>query len=491
MTLQSYTADRREAKRVRDDCLLLASMVIWLLCVCTTPRAVAKTNVVILLADDLGFGDLGCYGHRHIRTPHLDRLAEQGLRLTSCYAAAPMCSPSRAGLLTGRSPHRTGIYDWIAHDGTSSIHLRQQEITLARLMQQTGYQTALHGKWHLNSEFNTDTQPQPDDHGFDYWFATQFNPPHLNPAGFVRNGEPLPEQSGYACQIVVEDAIRWLRDSREPLEPFFQFIAFHEPHHPVRSPPDLVNGYLGTATDNKEEAIYFANVENLDQAVGRYLEALDELGLAQDTLLIFTSDHGPQTRGKGVFRHSYGSAGPFRGRKRHLWEGGLRVPTLIRWPVVIDIPGEIDTPIGFVDFLPTLANICGFPIPSDRSIDGVDVMPMLRYGQVDRDHPLHWHFYSPLTGPQSTLRDGPWVVTASWDVGTGPFAKGTRQIPHFEQLIHRAQLHDFQLYNVVNDPHQDHDISGQHPEVVDRLSAQLVELHASVRDEAPFWNTTR
>lgn len=454
-------------------------------------RVVAVPNVVILLADDLGYGDLGCYGHPHIRTPQLDRLAEQSLRFTSCYSAAPMCSPARAGLLTGRSPHRTGIYDWIAHDGSSNIHLRREEITLARLMRQTGYQTALHGKWHLNSEFNTDTQPQPDDHGFDYWFATQFSPPHLNPTGFVRNGEALPAQKGYACQIIVDDAIQWLRHSRDPVQPFFQFIAFHEPHHPVHSPPDLVDGYLGTSTDIKEEAIYFANVENLDNAVGRYLATLDELGLAQETLLIFTSDHGPQTRGQGIFRHSYGRAGPFRGRKRHLWEGGLRVPAIVRWPAMIDAHSDNDTPIGFVDFLPSLANISGFTIPTDRPIDGIDVTPMLKGDNVQRDIPLHWHFYNPLTGPQSTLRDGPWVLTASWDVGTEPFTKGTRHIPKFEQLIHQAQLHKFQLYNVEDDLHQDRDVSAEHPELVARLSEQLVKLHASVRDEATYWNTIK
>ncbi|MGI9428492.1 MAG: sulfatase family protein [Bythopirellula sp.] len=488
MMLRFYVGNQSRAQFTHSSYHLLEAAALWLIISSAISMANSAPNVVVLLADDLGYGDLGCYGHRHINTPHLDQLAEQSLRFTACYSAAPMCSPARAGLLTGRSPHRMGIYDWIAHDGTSKIHLQSKEITFAQLMQQAGYQTALHGKWHLNSEFNTDTQPQPDDHGFDYWYATQFSPSHLNPTGFVRNGESLPPQQGYACQVVVDDAIDWIREARDPAHPFLQFIAFHEPHHPVASPPELVARYLSTATENEKEAIYFANVENLDLAIGRYLSALEDLGLAQNTLLIFTSDHGPQTRGPGVFRHSYGSAGPFRGRKRQLWEGGLRVPLLIRWPAQIRGARVIEPAVGFVDVLPTLANHCDFETPTDRAIDGCDISPLLKNGALDRQAPLHWHFYSPLTGPQSTIRVGPWVLTASWDVGAKPFAKGTRHIPKFEHLIHQSQLRDFQLYDVENDPHQDQDVSGQRPDVVARLSSQLIELHAAVRDEAPHWN---
>ena len=140
-----------------------------------------KPNVVFILCDDLGYGDLGYTGHPHVETPHIDQLAKQSLQLSSMYAAAPMCSPSRAGLLTGRSPHRAGIYDWIPHDGTSIVHLRKDEFTFAQGMQKAGYATSLFGKWHLNSAFNARSQPQPDDHGFEHWFATQFNPSHSDP----------------------------------------------------------------------------------------------------------------------------------------------------------------------------------------------------------------------------------------------------------------------------------------------------------------------
>ena len=449
-----------------------------------------RPNLVILLADDLGYGDLACYGHPHIRSPHIDRLAKQGLRSTACYAAAPMCSPSRAGLLTGRTPHRTGVFDWIAHDGTSSIHLKDNEVTFATLLQSVGYRTALHGKWHLNSRFNSPAQPQPGDHGFEYWFATQFNPPHLNPTGFVRNGERLPPRKGYSCQVVVDDAVRWLKNRDDRSRPFLQFLSFHEPHHPVASPPELVAHHLATSTDNENQAIYFANVENLDRAVGIYLKSLEALGLADSTVVIFTSDHGPQSLGRGQFRHSYGQTAGLRGRKRHLWEGGIRVPAIIRFPGVIK-PRVDPTPIGFVDVLPTFAAVANYKLPTDRAIDGANIGPLFSGGSIERRTPLHWHFYSPLSGPQSLLREGPWCMTANWDVGTKPFRAGTRHIPEFEHLIRQAELTDFALYNLIDDPAQEHDITTKHPAIANRLAKALRKLHREVRDEAPDWSPAK
>ena len=445
-------------------------------------HAAERPNIVIMLADDLGYGDLSCYGHDYIRTPNIDRLAGQGWRCTQFYAAAPMCSPSRAGLLTGRTPNRTGVFDWIAHDGTSAMHLPRFEITIATLLRQSGYQTALHGKWHLNSRFNSPEQPQPNDHGFDYWFATQFSPNHLNPKGFVRNGKSLGRQEGYACQIVVDDAIRWLQQ-RDTLLPFFQFVSFHEPHHPVASPPNLVQKHLGSSTKKKNKAIYFANVENLDAAVGRYLKTLDELAIAENTIVIFTSDHGPQSLGSGIFQHSYGRTGDLRGRKRYLWEGGLRVPGIIRWPGKL-MSVLMPSPISFVDLLPTFAEISGYEVPSDRVIDGTSVVPLMMNKPFIRSKPLHWHFYSPLAGPQSVIREGKWMLGASWSTGLEPFKRGTRHISKFEHLFAEATLMSFQLFDIEQDSSQENDIAIQHPAVVKRLSRRLIELHNSVKTDS-------
>lgn len=449
-----------------------------------------RPNVVVILCDDLGYGDLGCTGHPTIATPNIDAFAASSLRMSAFYAAAPMCSPSRAGLLTGRVPHRSGIYDWIPHDGSSNVHLRREEFTLAHGLRAAGYQTALFGKWHLNSKFNSASQPQPDDHGFEHWFATQFNPPHHDPIGFVENGRALPQQKGDACQIVVGRAIDWLRQRNAKDQPFFQFVSFHEPHHPIVPPANLVDHYRAVAK-NENEATYFASVHSIDLAVGRYLKALDELDLADDTLVLFTSDHGPQQRGPGVFRHSYGRSAPFRGSKRTLWDGGLRVPGFVRWPARIQ-PGELAQPIGAVDLLPTLAKLSGFALP-DAPLDGENVSTAMlgdaaQRSAFRRTRALHWHFYAPLHGPQSVLREDRWTLTANWDVAAKSFRGGARRILRHEAAIRGASLRDFQLYDTAGDPKQTNNVAADHPEVVARLASQLRALHNEVSQEPKPWS---
>ena len=202
--------------------------------VCSGTVCVAeKPNIIVILADDLGYGDLGCYGEPNVRTPNLDRFASAGLRFTNCYAAAACCSPARTGLMTGRTPFRVGTYSAIPF--LSPMHLRESEITIARLLNDAGYATAHVGKWHLNGRFNLPGQPQPDDHGFEHWFSTQNNalPNHRNPYNFVRNGIPAGPLEGYAGRIVVDEAVNWLREGRDMARPFFLYVCFHEPHEPI------------------------------------------------------------------------------------------------------------------------------------------------------------------------------------------------------------------------------------------------------------------
>ena len=192
-----------------------------------------RPNVVVVLADDLGYGDLGCYGEPEVQTPHLDQFASEGLRFTDCYAAAASCSPARTGLMTGRTPYRVGIYSAIPF--LSPMHVRSSEITIATLLRDAGYTTCHVGKWHLNGWFNLPGQPQPDGHGFEHWFSTQNNalPNHQNPYNFVRNAIPLGPIEGCAGEIVVDEAIDWLRRRRDESKPFFLYVCFHEPHEPI------------------------------------------------------------------------------------------------------------------------------------------------------------------------------------------------------------------------------------------------------------------
>ena len=434
-------------------------------------------NIVILLADDLGYGDLACYGNKEIRTPNLDQLAKEGMLFTDCYASAPMCSPSRAGLLTGRIPNRTGIYDWIAPDSTHYLH--QNELTIATVLKENGYATSLFGKWHLNGTMGTDTQTQPDDHGFEYYFATQYSANHLTPMGFYRNGKKLYQQHGYSCDIVTNDAIRWLKTEWDKNKPFFQYIAFHEVHEPIASPPDLLEEYCASG----KKMLYYANVTNLDRAIGNYMAELDDMGLTQNTLIFFTSDNGPAAWSNGYFERSYGVTGPLKGRKRYLWEGGIRVPGIIRWPSRV-IAGEINsTPISNVDLFPTISHIAGINIPEDVNIDGSDITPVLYGKSFERKIPLSWHFYAPIDGPNSVLREGDWIITACWD--GGEYTRGRFRNTYVED-IKSAELTDFELYNIKEDIGQDKDLKSAYPKIFVQLKEKLITVHKDVKDESPW-----
>ena len=233
------------------------------------------------------------------------------------------------------------------------------------------------------------------------------------------------------------------------------------------------------------KAEYYANVTNLDQAIGRLINKLDELHLSENTLIFFTSDNGPaQYTPNGYFNKSHGSAGPLKGYKRHMFEGGIRVPGIFRWKGTIQ-PGQTnDTPMSNVDLLPTICKLAGAEIPSDRIIDGADISAVFINEVPKRNKPLSWHFYDPWGGPQSLLRDKDWIVTATWDVGD--FHKKGRFSPKEVEMIKNSKLKYFQLYNIREDVHQDVDVAEQNPEIFEKLKKQLVQSHRSVMNEAPY-----
>ena len=454
----------------------------------TATAADRRPNLLVILCDDLGYGDLGCYGHPAIRTPHLDRLAAQGVRFTSCYAAAPVCSPSRAGLLTGRIPDRVGVYDWIP--AGHPMHLPATETTLATLLKSAGYATCQVGKWHLNGLFNSPSQPQPGEHGFDYWFSTQNNaaPSHHNPQNFVRNGTPVGPLTGFSCQIVADEAVGWL--ARQPVEsPFFLFVCFHEPHEPIASPEELVASYLdndGPTARNRDEAQYFANVTNMDAAVGRVMAALSQRQLDQTTLVVFTSDNGPETlnRYRGA-SHSYGSPGPLRGRKLWLYEGGLRVPGIVRWSGTIDAGRTSDEPVCSLDLLPTVCELAGIAPPNDRPLDGTSLVPLLRGRPLQRTTPLYWSYIRALGEPRAALRVGPHMVLGH--------AAGSMRLPGGNidaatiAAIKQQTLADVELYDLTHDPAQSHDLAAQNPVLRDSLAEQLRTRHRNIQADGPIW----
>jgi arylsulfatase A len=418
-------------------------------------------NVVIFLADDLGYGDLGCYGHPVIQTPHLDAFARQGIRLTQCYAASAVCSPSRSAILTGRTPHRNGVFTWIA--AGAEVHLRTSEIALPRLLRERGYATCHVGKWHLNGLFNNPAQPQPGDHGYDWWLATQNNaaPSHKDPSNFVRNGKPVGKMEGFSAPLVVKEAIRWLRDHRDKSRPFFLAVWTHEPHLPIESDPKFQQPYAGIEDADLRQ--HHGNITQLDHAFGQLMKALDDQKLADSTLVFFTSDNGPE--GNGTTGRTRGSTGGLRGRKRALYEGGIRVPGLARWPGKIKPGTTSDVPVIGSDLFPTVLGVAGVRPPADRVIDGVDVLPALTGAadRVDRPVPLYWRLGMAPNNLHMAMRIGDWKIIASQD------------------------LVKFELYNLKDDPKETTDLREREKERFEAMKKQLADLNAAIEKEGPDW----
>jgi arylsulfatase A len=437
-----------------------------------------RPNILIVLCDDLGYGDLGCYGHPTLHTPHIDKFAAEGLKLTDCYAASANCSPARTGLMTGRTPYRVGIHNWIPM--FSPMHVSSREITIATLLQNGGYETCHVGKWHLNGRFNLKGQPQPDDHGFGHWFATQNNclPDHRFPWNFVRNGQPVGTIENYASQIVTDEAIRWLSGVRDKSKPFFIYCCYHEPHEPIASAKRFRELY---PSDDPSHSRHHGNISQMDDAFGRLLTALDDQGLRENTLVFFTSDNGPAiTR-----RHPHGSSGPLRNKKGSMYEGGLRVPGILQWPGRIE-PGTVsDEPISGVDLLPTLCEIAGLEVPQDRKIDGTSFLPVFSGNPIERRVPLYWQFNRASSDVKVGLRSGDWKLLATL---TGPEWKPGGEIRLADQrAMKQAELDRFELYNLKDDLAETNNLSDINPEKLAELKPLLEAMYREVRDESPIW----
>lgn len=422
----------------------------------------ASPNIILFLADDLGYGDLGCFGHPIIKSPNLDAFAKQGVRLTQCYSGSAVCSPSRSALLTGRTPHRNGVYTWIAEG--AEVHLRTSEITLPKLLKGAGYSTCHSGKWHLNGLFNNPAQPQPGDHGYDWWMATQNNaaPTHENPSNFVRNGEAVGPMEGYSAPLVVSEAVTWLKEKRDATKPFFLAVWTHEPHYPIKSDPKFKALYPDLKDEVQRE--HHANVTQMDHAFGNLMKALDEQKLADSTFVFFTSDNGPE--GDGIKSPGRGSSGGLRGRKRDLHEGGIRVPGMARWPGKIQPGTTSDVPVIGSDMFPTMLAVAGVEPPTDKVLDGVNVLPLLdgSAARVDRPQPLFWRLHMAPNAKIAMRVDG-WKILAN------------------------AELSEFELYDINSDPQETTDLKEKETEKFAVMKAQLIKHNAAIDAEGPDWWT--
>ena len=511
--------------RPRADSPLSAAAFILLVTFAASLSAGERPNVVILLADDLGYRDIGCYDGPVV-TPALDELAARGVRFTDFHSGAAVCSPSRATLLTGRQHLRTGVYSWIA-DYAQNSHLLEREVTLAEILQSHGYATAHFGKWHLGLPTGERDKPTPDEHGFDYWFATGNNaqPSHRDPVNFIRNGESVGRIEGYACQIVVDEAITWLDEQRDPNEPFFLNVWFHEPHAPIAAPDEIVAGY---GQGNDPAAIYSGTIDNTDRAIARLLAKLEEVDAPENTLIIYSSDNGSYRADR---------VGNLRGTKGSNFEGGIRVPGIFYWPGMIAEGRLEDEPAGLVDLLPTVCGLLGIDKPEGVHLDGSDLSPLLTNGDdaFNRHQPLFWLL--PASGPAVAIREGNYSLVAYRDYEfprdretmaalmrqieellreKGTFEEETRGSSLQKQMFEGFNDRDaeqlrgqyirlnmfqeswipaikagtyrrFELYDLEADLAQQHDLSDELPDVAARLRRKLLEINASVMAEAPDW----
>ncbi|MDA0705076.1 MAG: sulfatase-like hydrolase/transferase [Proteobacteria bacterium] len=455
---------------------LLRAALLILLLAAAAAKAGTQPNILLIYVDDLGYGDLGSYGHPVLQTPNIDALSREGMRLTNYYAPSALCSPSRAGLLTGRHPYRTGIESWIPHH--SGVYLHDEEITLAEILRDAGYSTAHIGKWHLNSDLGSTTEPQPTDQGFDYYYGhNDFQLPHNhNPTNIYRNKTALPEQQGYTADLYANEAIQWL-DKRDPRKPFFLYLGMAEPHTSIANPPEYNAMYQqftrgevvpvpnGGTQPPKKMLIprgpgeYYANVTYMDAQLGRVLDWLREQKIYDDTVIVFSSDNGPVTEQwiNWWEVNAYGSTGGFRGRKHYLYEGGIRVPAIIRYPEMTQPDSVSDAQLIGMDLFVTLANIGGGTVPDDRAIDGVDMQPIFR-GEKLPARSLFWALES-VSDMEFAIRNGSWKLLLDRDA-----------TPR-------------ELYNLDEDPLEFFNLLAQQPAIAKTLAAEAMQFIEAINND--------
>ena len=453
------------------SCALLSAASLWLgSCAATAAATAGSTdapptpNVILLMTDDQGWGDLGLRGHPRLETPHLDEMARAGVRLDRFYSASPVCSPTRASVLTGRHPERMGIR------GANSGHLPPEEHTLAEALRAAGYTTGHFGKWHLGTlttevkDSNrgrpgaTEHYSPPWEHGFDRCFSTEAKVPTFDPmitpprehGGVARSlvpggpygtaywtgpGQRVTEGlEGDDSTLIMDRALQFMDGAAAEGRPFLAVVWFHAPHLPVVADAERARRFADLPL---QEQHFLGCLEAVDHNVGRLRQRLRELGIADDTLVWFTSDNGPE----GKPDSGLGSTGPFRGRKRSLREGGVRVPGIVEWPAGL-APAVIDVPSGTVDTLPTVLAAAGLPLP-DAALDGVDLGPLLRGESADRGE------------------------------GMGFRHKGAEAWTRGRWKIHRKGKEPFTLHDLEADPGETHDLAAVNPELVAELQREL------------------
>ena len=428
-------------------------------------------NIIFIFADDWGWGDLSCYGHDRLKTPNLDRLASEGTLFTQFYVCSGVCSPSRTAVMTGQFPARHGVHGHFADHPMNERRgmpnwLDENAVTYTRLLQDAGYRVGHYGKWHLG---HGDGAPEPFAYGIDECRVNTGNGPYL---GFLTND--VGPMRASSSELIVDETIGFI--DRNSDSPFMVNVWLNDTHATLDPDEEQLEPYLQFAPVGLEDkhvganAIYYAAATNADRHIGRLLDHLDERGLTENTIVIFSADNGPEDISIRNSAHSgVGSPGPFRGRKRSLYEGGIRTPFILRWPRGGTRAGAVDndTPLSAVDLLPTFCEAAGCEVPEDWSLDGESMLDVFRGATRGRESTLMWEWRFSIAGhvinrsPILAIREGNWKLLANPD--------GSRA----------------ELFDIPNDPMELNNVADAHPDLVEQLTQRVTDWQKEL-PEGPF-----
>jgi len=451
-----------------------------------------RPNLVFILADDLGYGDFSAFNGGLSSTPALDNLIAEGICLTQHYTASPVCNPSRASLLTGRYPHRTGSIDTLEWRGLDRLALR--ETTLADVLKRAGYVTALIGKWHLGA---FDMRYHPNARGFDEAVCFRGGMHDYYQWRLEYNDSVRRADGRYLTDLFTDEAVGFIE--RHRAEPFFLHLTYNAPHTPLQVPQEELKPFADTGKFNRGVSTLYGMIRRLDSGVARVLETIRRCGLERNTIVVFTSDNGPQFGGRGEDSTTRFNC-HFHGAKGSVYEGGVRLPLIIRWPAGLDGGREVDRMIHFCDWFPTLLAALGLEVPGDLRIDGVNVLPVLRGepGKVETRRFWQWNRYTPLVTSNAAMRDGQWklvrpaireaMVVA--DIGSLRVSmydpehfieKGVAREPDPPREVPPPPPPE--LYNVERDPLEKTNLAEEYPDVVRKMLRELETWFEEVEAE--------
>jgi arylsulfatase A-like enzyme len=411
---------------------------------------IAKPNIIFIMADDLGYGDLGTYGQTNIQTPHLDRLATTGAKFTNAYAGASVCAPSRCSLLTGKHNGNNRIRDNVPH----GVYLQPDDFTIAELLKQAGYKTGGIGKWGLG---NPGSWGVPNQQGFDYYYghydqdqAHYYYPDHLweNDKVVLLKQNKAGKKGAYTHDLFTQKSMDFIKQNAQ--NPFFLYLAYTVPHfsdYSRKSPEVYIVPSDEPYTDKpwtQTAKNYAAMITRMDRDIGQIQALITELGLAENTIIVFTSDNGPYTDVPEPMQF-FNSNGSLKGGKRSFYEGGIRVPFIVNWKNVIQPNTQIDTPIAFWDVMPTLADLINYP--SSITTDGISILPLFSSGHsiTQNERAFYWDYGHTRDEYQQAVRKGKF--------------KGI-------QTFTRTQAPTFELYDLIQDPKETTNIAKRHPSIV-------------------------